>query len=625
VAGRNGLLALLAALLIVPLLPASAHALAFERCQPAARIECARVNVPLDPSGGVAGTIGLNVERVPSRGSSRGTLVVLEGGPGGSATASIRDYVDVFGRALADRDLIAIDQRGTGGSGALRCRGLKIPTSLPPVGQADAAARCAASLGRSATLYTTRTSAADIEAVRRALGVDKIALYGASYGTKLELAYALLYPSHVDRLVLDSVVPLDADPFDLESFRALPRVLDELCATGCERITRDPVAATAALVARMREQGALRGPVIDARGRRRTGRIGRVRLMGLLFAGDYDPGLRAAYPAALRSALAGDVAPLLRVASWSERGSKPQPPRVFSDAMHTALSCQEGPLPWDRATAPSNRFAQARARALALPPSLVYPFDRETVLASSEAVHLCVKWPSPGDPPFPEGPLQAVPALVLAGSADLRTPLESAEQVAKAIPGANLVEVPGAGHGVLFSTTSACPFRIVDEFLAGRPASACRPGTSAPDPLPVAPTALGLLPAAPGMPRTVGKTVTAVELTVVDVDDALNSAVYSSKGFAQVGGLRAGYAHDDFPTIRLHGYSYVPGVRLTGLLKGARNQHGVVRVSGRPAARGRLVLHRNGSITGSLGEHRVTDAASARASLSFLRSTHAGR
>jgi pimeloyl-ACP methyl ester carboxylesterase len=625
VAHRKGRLALLAALFVVPLLPASAQALTFQRCTPATRIECARVNVPVDPSGRLPGTIGLHVERVPARGPSRGTLVVLEGGPGGSATASIRDYLDVFRHALADRNLIAIDQRGTGLSGALSCPGLRIPSSLPPVNQADAVARCAASLGPAATLYTTRTSAADIEAVRQALGVDKIALYGASYGTKLELAYALLYPAHVDRLVLDSVVPLDTDPFDLESFRALPRVLDELCATGCERITRDPVAATGALVARMREHGALRGPVIDARGRRRVGRIGRIRLMGLLFAGDYDPGLRAAYPAALRSALSGDVAPLLRIASWSERGSKPSPPRIFSDAMHTALDCQEGPLPWDQATPPADRLAQARARAHAIPPSRVYPFDRDSVLAGSEAVHLCLEWPSPGDPPFPSGPLPAVPALVLAGTADLRTPLESAERVAKAIPGANLVEVPGAGHGVLFIHTSACPFRIVDEFLAGRTASPCRPGTTAPDPEPVAPTSLRLLPAAPGMPRAVGKTVTAVELTVADVDTALNSAVYSPKGFAQVGGLREGYAHDDFPSIRLHRYSSVPGVRVSGRVKGARNQHGVVRVSGRTAAHGRLVLHRDGSITGSLRGHRVREAASAHASSRSLRPSYAER
>jgi hypothetical protein len=279
------------------------------------------------------------------------------------------------------------------------------------------------------------------------------------------------------------------------------------------------------------------------------------------------------------------------------------------------------------ATAPSNRLAQAQARARAIPPSLVYPFDRASVLASSEAVHLCIKWPFPGDQPFSSGLLPAVPALVLAGTSALRTPLESAERVAKAIPGANLVVVPGAGHGVLFSSSSACPFRIVDRFLAGRPATACHPGTSAPDPEPFPPTSLRVLPAAPGMARTVGRTITAVELTVADVDNALNSAVYSPKGLAQVGGLRAGYAHDEFPTIRLHGYSYVPGVRLTGLLKGARNQHGVLRVSGRAAGRGRLVLHRDGSITGSLRGHRVTNAESARAraSLRSLRASQAGR
>ena len=120
-------------------------------------------------------------------------------------------------------------------------------------------------LGPAAPFYTTRASAADIDAVRQALGFDKIALYGSSYGTKLALAYSVLYPARLDRLVLDSVVPLDEGGFDLDSFQAIPRVLDKLCATGCEQITTDPVADTARLVATMRRRGVLKGTVIDAR------------------------------------------------------------------------------------------------------------------------------------------------------------------------------------------------------------------------------------------------------------------------------------------------------------------------------------------------------------------------
>jgi pimeloyl-ACP methyl ester carboxylesterase len=611
-----------AALLLGLALPASASALTFKPCVRDTGVQCAGLDVPLDQSGRVPGTLRLHVERVPARGTSRGALFVLEGGPGASVTAATRGYVVAFHRQLADRDLILVDQRGTGLSGAVRCAKLKIPDSSPALGQADAAAGCAAKLGPAARLYTTRASAGDIDAVRQELGVDKIALYGSSYGTKLALAYSVLYPARVERMVLDSVVPLDEDGFDLDSFRAIPRVLDKLCATACEEITTDPVADTARLVAAIRQRGVLKGTVIDARGRRRGARIGRTKLAGVLFSGDYTEVFRAAYPGAVRSALAGDLTPLLRLATWTRRGSAPVPARYFSDAMYTANTCQEGPFPWNPAAPIASRVAQARAAAAALPPSSVHPFDRDTALIGS-AVSLCARWPSPEDSPVPAGPFPAVPALVLAGEDDLRTPLEGAERVAKAIPGAQLVVVPGTGHGV-FPSFSVCPRRAVDDFFDARPLRPCHPGTEPPFADPIAPRSLARVPAASGHHGVVGRTLTAVFATVSDVDESLNVADYSVRDFAQVGGLRAGYAHDSYPRIRLHGYSYVPGVRVSGRLDGARNQHGTLRIRGSAAARGRVRLHRDGSITGRLAGRRVR-AAVAKASSASLRGLGRGR
>ena len=84
------------------------------------------------------------------------------------------------------------------------------------------AAECAASLGPQRDFYSTHEHAEDLEAVRQALGVDKVALWGTSYGTKLALAYALAHPDHVDRLLLDSVVPPERDPYETSVLQALP-------------------------------------------------------------------------------------------------------------------------------------------------------------------------------------------------------------------------------------------------------------------------------------------------------------------------------------------------------------------------------------------------------------------
>ena len=138
----------------------------------------------------------------------------------------------------------------------LRCPQLRVPVTRTPVGQAERAAACAQTLGPQRAFYTTRDSVEDIEAVRQAIGVEKIALFGVSYGTKVALAYAARYPQRIERLVLDSVVePTGPGAFSQESIAAIPRVLRTLCAKDCTDITPDPVADVAALVQRMRTRG----------------------------------------------------------------------------------------------------------------------------------------------------------------------------------------------------------------------------------------------------------------------------------------------------------------------------------------------------------------------------------
>src|SRR5207237_7315700 len=102
-------------------------------------------------------------------------------------------------------------------------------------------AACGTALGPNRVYYTTAENAADVEAVRQALGVDKLALWGTSYGTKVALAYALAHPDHVERLLLDSVVPPELpDPYDANVLRALPATLAAYCAGGlCSSATSD--------------------------------------------------------------------------------------------------------------------------------------------------------------------------------------------------------------------------------------------------------------------------------------------------------------------------------------------------------------------------------------------------
>ena len=160
----------------------------------------------------------LKLARLPAD-AARPTLVYLSGGPGGAGIEEMLAVMPLAPSLLDSYRVVGFDQRGTGGSGLLRCPALERDPRLRSV---RAGAACARRLGEARRLYTTPDSVADLEAIRAELGVERLTLFGISYGTELALAYARAHPDRVDRLILDSVVdPDDRDPFGLAGFRAM--------------------------------------------------------------------------------------------------------------------------------------------------------------------------------------------------------------------------------------------------------------------------------------------------------------------------------------------------------------------------------------------------------------------
>jgi pimeloyl-ACP methyl ester carboxylesterase len=614
-----------AGVLLLAIAPPAGAALHLRHCAPKTRVMCGRLSVPLDRSGGVGGRVSLIVVKVPARrrgGATRPPVLALAGGPGQSATNAF-----IFGggelRPLyRDRDLIIFDQRGTGRSDLLRCRELERSNLLSAGAAAQA---CARRLGPRRAFYTSRDSADDIDALRQALGAEKVALYGTSYGTKLSLVYALRYPGRVDRLVLDSVAEVDGpDPFYLDTFEGVPRALRALCRTGCPW-TRDPVADLTSLVDRI-DAGSLRGRVIDRRGHARTRRLTRVDVFSIMLAGDFDPTLRAAFPGGVRAAVAGDATPLLRLRRRAlQLDAAPPPPRLFSTAVYAATTCEESRLPWARSTPPDpgERHQQAAERAAAISDAEFNPFDRDTALAS-DTLNLCDRWPAaPLAPDFGSGPLPDVPVLLLEGEDDLRTPVENAQRVGALFPQSTLVVAPATGHSALGSDFSGCTARAFGNFFRDQPVPArCTHARRIFQPTPPPPLRLSdVRPIeAPGVR---GRTLAALILTLRDVaEDSLTQFIFDPEGPTVVrgGGLRAGhYSIDRRSTLTLDGVAFVPGVRLTGRLKrfGERHQHGRLRVGGSAAAHG-LLRVRGGRVTGRLGGHRVRIGIYARRAISAL-------
>lgn len=196
--------------------------------EPAAqlRVECAELRVPMSREGGPrsGGTVVLALSRVPASGERQGTLLVNPGGPGSPG----RDWaVRIAERLPADLrasyDVVGFDPRGTGASTpTVTCDPGYFDPVRPDTVPADEEAEqalwdraaayaeaCAEHTGDLLNHMTTVDIAADVESIRRALGVERIDYLGYSYGTYLGAVYATRYPDRVRRLVLDSAVNPD--------------------------------------------------------------------------------------------------------------------------------------------------------------------------------------------------------------------------------------------------------------------------------------------------------------------------------------------------------------------------------------------------------------------------------
>jgi pimeloyl-ACP methyl ester carboxylesterase len=567
---------------------------------------CTHVTVPLDRSGAIPGKLKLYVER--SGNDEKQAVFALAGGPGqGNSTVS-----ESFNRDLplpADHYMVVFDQRGTGKSGALNCPELERETKRPlDVRAAD----CAKRLGPKRALYTTRDSVEDLEAVRQRIGDDKITLYGVSYGTKVAEAYALKYPDHVDRLILDSVVePEGQSPFDLTTFAAMPRVLTEVCRNECNGVTPDLAADVATLGERL-HAAPLRGPFIDRRGRRRTVTVTARDLYGELRSGDLNPSTRAEYPGAIHSAVAGDPAPLLRLEHRFDRlPDIPVPPdaaQTLSFSLFTATLCEEAPLPWDRTTAsPEDRLKQARDQAAAIDDSAFLPFDRQTALALDQNSLLlqCSRWPAAATAPaLAPGTLPDVPVLVLEGEEDLRTPVEAGQRVAARFPQATLVRVPKTAHAVLGQPGAKCAQTVVKRWFAGKPLgeNPCAGAHRTERVRPRLPATLGAVQPYKGVPGRRGRTLEATLLTLTDLYREESQALFLLDR-PRGGGLRGGSWRAKGRNLLLRRFTLVPGVKVTGRVGDGRHPKGTLKVSG--ATAGALTLTRDGTLSGRLGGRKV--------------------
>jgi pimeloyl-ACP methyl ester carboxylesterase len=410
-------------------------------CENASGFTCSTLVVPLDHSGRTPGDLRLAVAVADNADAPKGVLVDLTGGPGQGGVAFVPRSRTRMRALLHDYRLVMFDQRGTG-EGALRCPALQraMGTSDLTVAPPGSVEACARTLGPNRRFYSTADTVADLDALRTALGAQKLTLDGVSYGTFVAERYAIAHPDRVDKLVLDSVVPAAGlDGLEVDGMRETARVLRAVCRA--QHCPGDPAADLAAVV-RARHDG----PELDDT------------LVALSVGAPSFPGVLAA----LREARAGHPGRLERLVRVVRRAQR-APAQVLSQGLHAATLCADTRSPWGGAAAQlAGREAALRRAAARTDPA---PYDRATVVGNGYA-QLCLRWPpTPAPPALRTGDLPPVPTLLLAGDRDLSTPLPWAREQAAHTPNGKLVVVAGAGHSVQSRAPGGAGRRAVQRFL----------------------------------------------------------------------------------------------------------------------------------------------------------------
>jgi pimeloyl-ACP methyl ester carboxylesterase len=593
---RNRLIRRLASLAVpVTLLAAGAAAPVAGAAACPAGARCATLTVPADHSGATPGSQPVAYTLLPATGARTGTLAVLVGGPGQAATSLAPQLGEMLAPIRASYDLLLVDQRGTGGSGPVSCPSLRTGMSLAAV------TKCGEDLGARRATLTTREDAADLEDVRAALGIDRLSLLGISYGTEIAGQYARTYTDRTARIVLDSPEPIEGpDAFARLRQVALPRVLREVCATpSCRRALGTPIDGVARLAARL-ARGSLRGVVIGSSGRPRRARFTSTELYALVAVSDLDPFLRTALPAAVASALRGDTSPVLRLAEGVPSSGGGGDAGV-SVARLLATDCIESQLPWDPADGSITDRTHRLVDYLRSQRATFAPFSPADATAFNIAGP-CLGWPATPRPQGVASQGPAVPALVVSGREDLRTPLEDAIRTAGQYPGAQLLSVPATGHSVLSTDVTGCALRGVVAFLAGGTAQPCARTARVPGVYPYVPVALRDLASPAGAPKTAGRVATALVATLLDA--RREAAQLVGGGGVRAGGLRAGTITVSRSAATLRGYSVVRGVALTGTLPFSATKTAHIVVSGRAVTVSGHILVRGSSVVAVLGGRR---------------------
>jgi len=374
-------------------------------------------------------------------------LFILAGGPGQGAAELADQLQELFRPIEMGRDIVLLDQRGTGKSNPLECNRDSDSQGDPTAAAVNRLHACLDSYKNVAdvTKYTTEIAMGDLDDVRQFLGYSKINLYGGSYGTRAAMVYARRHPDHTRAVILDGVAPTDMRLplfFARDSQRALDLLLQD-----CERDT-----ACNLRFPNLRQRLQLLLARLSAHPQHirypdpRTGLdkemdVRRFTLTSILLAVLYSPEMASTVPLLIEEAEQGNFGGFLAL-----RAAYDPITNNIAQGMHFSVLCSEDAPRIESGSVEresAGTFLGAEMAEARLKPCEFWP-------------------PAKIEPAYYVNSPSSIPALILSGELDPVTPPSWGQQVASQWKNSRHIAVPGTGHGTL---ASGCVMKLMAEFL----------------------------------------------------------------------------------------------------------------------------------------------------------------
>ncbi|HMM56495.1 MAG TPA: alpha/beta fold hydrolase [Rudaea sp.] len=436
-------------------------ALAFKTCELAQKHSgattsafCAPFSVPENRADANGRKLQLRLALIKSDAAAADSdiVVFLAGGPGQSAVDTWPQVAPAFAPLLAHHHVLLLDQRGTGGSNVLECKGDDADKDESGGAAGFDAARtkqrtreCLDQVSKHADprFYTTTDAVADLEAVRQALGAPLFDLVGVSYGTRMAQQYAMRHADGVRSIVLDSAVPNESalgQDFAENLDTALKLQFAQCDKTpACKKAFGDPLASLFKLRDSLHDKPmdySYRDPVtFEAQ----TKHLNAASLAGLVRMFAYTPETSALLPLSIAEGLKGDFTPLAGQTQMLTGDMAD----LAENAMQLSVICSEdadllAPRPQDEGTLLGNHLVNGIKTA-------------------------CEVWPHETRPADFHAPLKTdKPVLILEGAFDPVTPPRYGEQIMKGLSDGRLLIAKGQGHNVI---GRGCIPKLVGEFV----------------------------------------------------------------------------------------------------------------------------------------------------------------